>query len=478
MRKYFFKLSVLFFIIISSFSLFLKNDYFYGNKNNINDDVVFSESALNRSTKAAKVNVSKYVINTNTIQLWVYTTVKYNDGFLNLKIFDSENASFLDIGNIWYIPYDETIYGEGYDPSNYDTWTSDPVPSYGPNFNQRWYFEIPGFIDNVGGSSSNWDDYDNRRSVPFESHLEPNSDYSILFKTKNGVAESRYNFKKRSNVVFNYSNNFGQVSEIYRNPDDGKQVVRINTQIDGNSWDVDNSYFDIVFSIINPDGSILTTFNYNDLENHNYYDFYSPTILTTGYYEGYKLKIDYNNGNYQTSNLDTLEQSPERESVEFIINDEYNESGFVVVQDLYIDFSNENKPTLDFIDYQKARISFNLVNKTEQNLDNKVFISDRNGVKFDNTKLLSSNYDGSYNGKLTYEIYDLDYNTDYEFYVLIESPFPEFNFSYKKNLFLNENIRTLDKYPNLMIVNYVFILIFIIFLILSIYYFVIAFKSV
>ncbi len=446
MKKFFLNLSFLLILLISSFSLFLEKDYFSDNEVNVND------LNLKKTTKIADVLIPKYIINVNTVEFWLQTTTDSVDEFLNLKIYDKIEQLLIEQNNIGYIPYDESIYGEGYDPSNFSTWTSDPIPESGVNFTKRWHLKIPGFIDNVGGSSSSLNDYENRESVPIDFHFQPNTSYGISFGGSAGSFNSFYTFNTRDFVEFDYSDDLGLIDSIYRNSY-GRQVLRINTRINGNSWNVNNSYFDIVFEILDPNDNVLGYFDYDESTNNSYYyDFVFPKILPTGYHEGYKIKINYNNGNYATSNLDTLEQIPYRGYIEFPIHDKNNPLGFFISEDLYVDFSKP--PKIEFVGFDKIEFSFYLYNTTSLNLDNKISIVDSNKNLY-KSRLLSDNYDGTYNGELKYEIYDLKYKNDYEINILIDDFILGSDFFYFENLFYDELITTKDKYPNIMIFNYI-----------------------
>ncbi len=466
MKKIYSILFILLFFLIFSFSFLFKKDYFFDTKEDeVNIGLLNSEN----SSYSYDVLVPKYIISANTIELWVQTRTQYNDGFLDLKIYDSLDEVIFSQNNIWYIPYDESIYGEGYDPSDYSTWTSDPVPEYDESrtvFTQRWHFEIPGMINYVGGSDSYWNDYENRFPVPVDFHFQPNTSYSIEFRGKNDGSYHKYYFTTKDNVKLDYSSDLGQIDSFYKDSN-GKQVARINTKINGNSWNLSNFYFNIVFDILGPDDEILDSFKYDEVSDSNYYEFVLSENLPTGYYDNYKIKVTYDNGSYYTNNTDTLEQLPERESIQLTIHDKYNESGFVVLEDLYVDFSES--PKIEYIDYNRIGFSFYLHNESSINLDNKIFIVDSNG-SFYESRLLSDNYDNTYNGRLEFEIYNLDYKKEYEINILIKDSSLGFNVFYLENLFSDETITTKDKYPNIMIFNYILFVIIFIFLIVTPYF--------
>ncbi len=460
MKKILFNLFALLILLISSLSFFIDKDYFFDENTSIN------YSISNESNYSRGFSIKKIVVSANTIKFWLEINSTYFDTYLNLKIYNSsEDELLLEQGNIWYIPYNPLIYGEDYDPSDYNTWTSDPVPSsYGPSFVKRWYFEIPGFIDNVGGSSSNWDDYENRYSIPVRLYFEPNKSYVIKITTKGGTV-FEYDFTTKSKNTVGPSDSFGLVESIYRDSY-GNQIFRINTKINGNSWGIDNSLLNIRYEIKNSDSDSLVGFSYDEVKKDNYYDFVAPEPLPTGYYNNYKMKISYDNGSYYISDSDTLEQTSERTSFSLPVHDSNNSGGFIVSEDLYVDFSKP--PKINYIDNNKIEFSFYLYNSFLPNLDDKISIvdSDKNEYK---SILLSDTYNGTYNGWLKYEIYDLDYKKDYEIFVLIDDVILNSNFSYFENLFYDRTITTKDKYPNIMIFNYILFVIIFIFLIATPY---------
>ncbi len=461
-------LSVLF-LVFYLFTLFLfifKYEVF--NLNNQEDYLDYEKSLNNDIENDSRIRTRYIQSGYNWMNFWIReeTTNQDNSIYFNVKnVVSGENYS---LGSIWSIPYDESIYGESYDQTNPNTWTSDPVPTDPSQYWwKRWEFLIPGVIENVGNDGSD---------VNCDFLVEPGSEYVVTIKL-DGSKDNRHNqsfvvFTKPELIELYYGDNFGQISEINFDSNTGQQYISINTEINQNSYFFiedgsnnfwDNNNLDIKYQIIDGSNNVLSEFDYAQSIIWN------PTEpLFQGYYTDYKLRVSYKNGSYNSS-TDTLERSV----IDFVIHDKDNENGFVVFSDLYVDFSEP--PVINSIEYDKIRFSFLLHNETSINLEGKVFITDSNQVFYKST-LLSDNYGGTYDGRLEYEIYDLDYKEDYEIYLYIDKVSDEFDFSYRKNLFLNEKITTADKYPNLMIINYILILLILIFLSITAYYLFLIFK--
>ncbi len=399
-------------------------------------------------------NLAKVDYGTNYIHAWGDESQGYTGTEFSFNLYDAETGNRLHKSErLSYIKYEEMVdvYPDGFDPSNYDTWTSNPRTDPVGDYTKRWYYEYP--MDVID--------------------LEIGSEYVVEFASQTGTGTRRQNIIiPETNEVY-YGDDFGVIEDYYFG-DGGDLYLNLNLKLDSALFDQLRN-LDIVFQIIDTNNSdkILTEFSFD--ENNFIYNLKLDLaeLPDDGFYNNFSVRTYYNLPTLTSDGPELNDDVHQRATFDTLIHDRTHSDGFLYFTQLYVDFSQNNAPQILNVDFDKVDFSIYLVNETGVDVQSYINFSDKFGNSYD-YKLINSQSSRAGGELLTYEIYNLDYKTNYDIFFEINDFELEsgYTFNYKKNLFPTDEIKTIDKYPNLIWIDVVLFVLLILFTLGSIWMFI------